>query len=372
MRSGPRYPRLLHRRHLLGGASAWALLGPGLVRAAPKPGTPPVFPRDHGAHLESAIEWWYITGALRDEREREYGFQITFFRTRTPLADRSPAPKSRLAATHLLFAHAALTDVQAGKLLHAERLVRWNGREGERASVHDTDLRIGNWTLRREDPASTYRGQWSDQDSGFGLALELQTTQPVLLQGERGYSRKSPRPQHASLYYSQPQLSTRGELTLRGQKLQVSGRAWLDHEWSQALLDPQAVGWDWVGLNLDDGSALTVFRLRREDGSTLWAGGSLRRPGMAVRAFEPQEVHMAPGRRWRSPTTGASYPVEWALDTPAGRHRVRAVVDAQELDSRASTGTVYWEGLSMVLDAQGQRVGAGYLEMTGYAQRLRL
>jgi predicted secreted hydrolase len=51
---------------------------------------------------------------------------------------------------------------------------------------------------------------------------------------------------------------------------------------------------------------------------------------------------------------------------------VRALLDAQELDSRSSTGTVYWEGLSDLLDAEGQRVGRGYLEMTGYAQRLVL
>jgi predicted secreted hydrolase len=47
-------------------------------------------------------------------------------------------------------------------------------------------------------------------------------------------------------------------------------------------------------------------------------------------------------------------------------------MDNQELDSRTSTGSIYWEGLSELLDERGRRVGLGYLEMTGYAGALRL
>jgi predicted secreted hydrolase len=104
----------------------------------------------------------------------------------------------------------------------------------------------------------------------------------------------------------------------------------------------------------------------------LWAGGSFRAPGAPVRAFEPGEVRFTPGRRWRSPATAADYPVQWTVETPAGRFELRALLDAQELDSRGSTGAIYWEGLSELLDAQGKRVGLGYLEMTGYASRLRM
>jgi predicted secreted hydrolase len=146
----------------------------------------------------------------------------------------------------------------------------------------------------------------------------------------------------------------------------------MDHEWSNEILHPQAVGWDWIGINLFDGSALTAFVLRRADGSALWAGGSWRLAGQPALAFGPEAVRFTPGRRWRSPSSAANYPVEWALDTPAGRFALRALMDAQELDGRGSTGTVYWEGLSELLDAQGRRVGLGYLEMTGYAGRLVL
>jgi predicted secreted hydrolase len=137
-------------------------------------------------------------------------------------------------------------------------------------------------------------------------------------------------------------------------------------------MDPQAVGWDWIGMNLDDGGALTAFRLRRADGTALWAGGSHRPRGGTVRDFGPDEVTFTPGRRWSSAASRATYPVEWTVATPAGRFGVHALLDAQELDSRASTGTVYWEGLSELFDASGRRVGSGYLEMTGYAGRLRL
>ncbi|MCJ7799811.1 MAG: lipocalin family protein, partial [Polaromonas sp.] len=142
--------------------------------------------------------------------------------------------------------------------------------------------------------------------------------------------------------------------------------------WSQELLHPGAVGWDWIGMNLDDGSALTAFRLRDKDGNALWDGGSFRSAQGALYVFSRGEVVFKPVRRWKSPLTQASYPVEWVVRTPADFYTVRAVLDNQELDSRQSTGAIYWEGLSELTGSNGQPVGSGYLEMTGYAQALRL
>ncbi len=161
-------------------------------------------------------------------------------------------------------------------------------------------------------------------------------------------------------------------MTLEGRTLEVRGRAWLDHEWSDSLLAPEAVGWDWIGINLLDGSALTAFRVRRADGSALHAGGSWRPAGGAVRSFSSADVVFTPRRRWTSPHTAASYPVVWTVQTPAGGFSVEAEFDDQELDSRRSTGAVYWEGLSRLRDADGRIVGRGYLEMTGYVERLKL
>jgi predicted secreted hydrolase len=157
----------------------------------------------------------------------------------------------------------------------------------------------------------------------------------------------------------------------------VAGTAWLDHEWSNELMPAEAVGWDWVGFNLSDGAALMAFRLRRADGSTVWAGGSYRAGPTAAgigatQAFAADQVRFEPLRRWTSPRTRAAYPVEWRLTTPAGRWHVVALQDDQELDSRASTGSVYWEGVSELKGEDGRVLGFGYLELTGYAGRLRL
>jgi predicted secreted hydrolase len=219
---------------------------------------------------------------------------------------------------------------------------------------------------------AAYRAVVASNSARFALDLIITPTQPVLLQGEAGLSRKGPGPEHTSRYYSEPQLAVQGTLTQQGRPLAVNGRAWLDHEWSDAFMPPQAVGWDWIGMNLDDGGALTAFRLRRADGSSVYAGGSLRRAGEAVRNFGPEEVVFTPGRVWQSAASKARYPVRWTVATPVGRYTVSALLDDQELDSRGSTGAIYWEGLSELLTEDGRRIGRGYLEMTGYAAALRL
>lgn len=334
-----------------------------------RPGVRLGFPRDHGAHPAYRTEWWYLTGALQDTASAQrFGFQITFFRSRV---DTARASHSAFAAHQLLFAHAALSDVQGQRLWHDQRIAR-AGLGLAEASTRDTHITLRDWRLGREGPPGqgVYLGQLAAK--GFALDLRLRQTQPLLLQGQAGYSRKGPAPDAASFYYSQPQLATQGMVTLADRRYNVQGSAWLDHEWSETLLDAHAVGWDWVGMNLHDGGALMAFRLRRADGSSVWAGGTLRDARGRTQVFGPDEVRFTPGRRWTSPATGAAYPVQWQLVTPAGRYTVVARFDAQELDSRASTGGVYWEGLSALQDADGREVGEGYLEMTGYVAPLRL
>ncbi|HEX7689910.1 MAG TPA: lipocalin-like domain-containing protein [Burkholderiaceae bacterium] len=365
------------------------------------------FPADHGAHPDSHIEWWYVTGWLRDTGHPsaarpgnadttataqadgeagdtpppDFGFQATFFRMRTGLAQDSP---SRFAARQLVFAHVALTDLSSGRPAHAAALLHDQraAREGLGiASVPAADgeqvVRLRDWTLARA-PGSGADGRSSHLRieapcNGFALSLALDGTQPVLLQGEAGYSRKGPRPGQASRYYSEPQLRVRGHVGRTGAPpREVAGRAWLDHEWSDELMSPDAAGWDWIGIDLLDGGALMAFRMRGRDGRPVWAGGSHRDASGTLRVFGPDEVEFRPLRRWRSPRTQAEYPVEWQLRTPAGRFRLAALHDDQELDSRASTGAVYWEGLSGLHDENGRVVGWGYLELTGYLERLRL
>lgn len=354
------------RRRLLALAACASLLPRALAAPAGAPGMQ--FPRDFGSHPASGIEWWYITGHVAatggGSEARAFGFQLTFFRSRVAATQ---GLRSAFAAKQLLFAHAALTDLQGGRLLHDQRIAR-AGMGVAFASQDDTVVRLRDWSLAREE--GHYLARLPAE--GFSLDLRFETTQPVLLQGEAGLSRKGPLPEQSSHYYSEPQLAASGQISLNGSRHTVSGRAWLDHEWSDTLMPPEAVGWDWIGMNLHDGGALTAFRLRDRQGGTVWAGGSFRPAGGAPQVFAHDAVRFTPGRNWQSPASQARYPVEWTVQTPAGRFAVRALLDNQELDSRGSTGAIYWEGVSELLDAQGRVLGRGYLEMTGYAQPLRL
>ncbi len=358
-------PALMRRALLLGGFglpfSAW----PGPPRTPLTGPSTLQFPRDFGSHPAFAIEWWYLTGRLLSAA-REFGFQLTFFRSRVPSTQ---AMTSAFAAKQLIFAHAAVTDVSGQKHRHDQRIAR-EGFGVAHALPSDTGISLRDWSLVHA--SGHYSAHAAGQD--FGFQLDLTETQPLLLQGEQGLSRKGPKVQQSSFYYSLPQLKVRGDLTLDGRKMAVMGSAWLDHEWSQSLLDPNAVGWDWIGMNLLDGSALTAFQLRDKAGQALWQGGSYRHAdaGAAARIFGAGSVDFTPLRHWLSPLTRATYPVEWALKTPAGDFTIEAILDPQELDSRNSTGAVYWEGLSELRDPQGRLLGHGYLEMTGYAAPLRL
>ena len=367
---------LLQRRHFLGTAAGAGLaLHPQVWAQSP---TSLSFPRDAGAHPDFATEWWYATGYILAEGSAPdaapaFGFQVTFFRSRVA---KTQDMKSGLAARQLIFAHAALTDISGKKLWHDQRIARASGAQpGQNpldtasASVQDTGVALRDWSLQRQ--GGDLRAQLAGAD--FSLALTLRASQPVLLQGDRGLSRKGPDPKQTSYYYSLPHLQVGGELMLQGKRHGVGAgsTAWLDHEWSKEMLPPQAAGWDWIGINLLDGSALTAFRVRDNSGSALWDGGSFRTKGKLFN-FQRGEVVFQPLRVWKSPLSRASYPVEWLVRTPADFYTVRAVLDNQELDSRTSTGAIYWEGLCEVWDSNRKLVGRGYLEMTGYAAPIRL
>ncbi|MDO6414131.1 carotenoid 1,2-hydratase [Sphingomonas sp. BIUV-7] len=348
------------------------LLGAALLMAAApsgppfrdvRPGVALVFPRDHGAHRDHRTEWWYVTGWLDGPGGTHRGFQITFFRTATGLR---AASRSAFAPRQILFAHAALSDPAVGHLLIGERIAR-EGLGLARASTTDTDVRIDDWTMRRLPDGRFVAHVAGD---GFALDVSFRPDQPVLAQGDGGYSRKGPDPRSASRYYSLPHLDVTGSVTRGGRTERVTGTAWLDREWSSSYLPAGGVGWDWTGLNLDDGSALMAFRIRRVNGASLWAGGSWRAADGNVTVLGPQDVVFVPRHRWRSPRTGALYPVDPVLRVrlPGGVRSLplRPLFPDQELDGRKAGSPVYWEG---AVTTPG---GRGYLELTGYADRLRL
>jgi predicted secreted hydrolase len=301
------------------------------------------FPRDHGAHPQYRTEWWYATGWLQRGGE-PLGFQITFFRARPPWASRNP---SAFAPRQVLLAHAAIADPRHGRLRHDQRAAREAlGLAG--AATRTTDVWIDDWRLVLE--GGNYRARIAARD--FSLELSLAAARAPLLQGEGGYSRKGRRREEASYYYSRPQLAVAGNLSGDA----VAGRAWLDHEWSSQYLAPEGSGWDWCGLNLDDGGALMAFRIRGKDGGVHYA---------------PPGVAFTPLRTWRSPRTGVEYPVAMRVTAQGQDFELEPLMDDQELDARASTGNLYWEGAVRARQS-GREVGRGYLELTGYWKPMQM
>lgn len=329
------------------------------------PGRPLVLPFDFGAHPEFKTEWWYVTGWLTKPDGKPLGFQVTFFRSRTGVDDANP---SAFAPKQLIVAHAALSDPAFGRLVHDQRSAR-EGFDLAYARTGTTDLKLDDWRMRRGlDGAYTI----AIRSSELTLELRLTPSGPPLMQGDQGYSRKGPDPAQASYYYSEPQLSVSGVAGRAGTApVKVLGTAWLDHEWSSQALAPDAAGWDWVGANLADGSALMAFQIRSKQGGKLWAHAVLRDAAGKVTQFLPDQVSFIPQTRWKSPRTNAVYPVGTTIVTGGTSWRILPLQHDQELDTRRSTGAVYWEG-AVTIERDGKPAGHGYLEMTGYDKPLTL
>src|SRR5262245_34462085 len=326
------------------------------------PGYPMRFPRDEGSHPTFRIEWWYITGWL-NEASGPLGFQVTFFRARPDLKQDNP---SAFTPRQILIAHAALSDPAQRRLIHAQRAAR-AGFDLADAEMGRTRVWIDHWMLQQT--GTTYQARIAAPAFSFELAFDA--TQPPFKQGQDGFSRKGPARESASYYYSLPHLKVRGVIARAGRPQPVAGSAWLDHEWSSQYMEEKAVGWDWIGINLQGGAALMAFRMRDPQGRAYWAGGALRRANGSIRVFSPDDIRFTPRRDWRSPRTGTTYPVSWLIRAGDLELTVEPLFDDQEHDTRATSGTIYWEGAVRALSA-GALAGLGYLELTGYWRRVNL
>jgi predicted secreted hydrolase len=321
------------------------------------------FPHDEGSHPEFRLEWWYVTGWVEDGQRNPLGFQITFFRARPELEHDNP---SAFTPRHVIIAHAALSNPAQGRLIHVQRAARANlGLAG--AAEGRLHVWLDDWSLESRGRDCFARIPAHE----LQLALAFEATQPPLLQGAAGFSRKGPEPASASYYYSQPHLAASGTVALGSETRNVSGVAWLDHEWSSEYMAREAVGWDWVGINLDGGAALMAFRMRGKDGGSHWAGGALRGTDGRVQSFAPGEVRFTPRRIWRSARTGTRYPVSWLVQAGGLEVAIEPLFDDQEHDTRASSGTIYWEGAVRAFTG-GTPAGRGYLELTGYWRPITL
>ena len=360
------------RRRLLAGLAGWLALPatpapstdhrpPSTPYAKVVPGYRIRFPEDEGAHPDFRLEWWYVTGWL-NEKSAPLGFQVTFFRVRPDLRHANP---SAFTPAQILIAHAALSDPAHGRLAHVQRAAR-AGFDLAGAGTGRTRAWIDDWSLDQE--GNRYRCRIPGGE--VHLDLEFAPTQPPMLQGDRGYSRKGPRPESASYYYSLPHLGVSGTVARSGKAQPVEGRAWLDHEWSSQYMEEAADGWDWIGINFMDGSALMAFRMRGR-GSDVWAGGTLRHADGRTQAYSSGDIRFVPRRHWKSGRTGAAYPVSQAVRAGGLELVIEPLFDDQEHDTRASSGTIYWEGAVRAL-RESRPVGLGYLELTGYWKRPNL
>ncbi len=343
--------RLLGIAAVAGGLAAFAVAAVAAVAASPIR-----FPRDHAAHLDVPLEWWYWTGHLRGDGGREYGFQLTFFRLRD---------------VHL--AHFAWSDVASGRFTYEEKVhLALPGIAG--ASETGLDVFNEDWSARESKPGPEGLQTLRARTKQGLLTLTLSPVKPPVLHGEGGLSRKGPGPDEYSSYVSLTRLDVSGTRVRDGKTERLEGRAWFDHEWGPGGLPAGIAGWDWFALMLDDGSELMLYRMRKADGSgsaSSFSAGTFVPAKGAPRAIAWKDVRLSPKTRWTSPRSGAVYPAVWELAVPTLGLEVtlKPLLADQELVTSASTNVTYWEGACRVDGTVGGRPAAGraYVEMTGYA-----
>jgi predicted secreted hydrolase len=314
---------------------------------------PLAFPRDHGAHPDAPVEWWYYTGHLSGSAGRSYGFQLTFFRVRE---------------VHL--AHFAWTDVASRRFHYDEKTHL--GLPGIAAAAKDRlDVSNEDWSAKAAPDGSHILAA-----SGRAGRVELRLTpgKASVLHGTNGLSRKGAGPLEFSRYVSITRLAARGSLSTGSRTEPLAGTAWFDHEWGSGVLPAGAAGWDWFALQLDDRSELMLYRMRRPDGSaTPFSSGTFVPPRGPSVPVAWTDVRLTESAHWTSPRSRARYPAAWRIVVSPLAIDVTVVplVPDQELDTSVSTGVTYWEGACGVRGTHAGRPvsGKAYVELTGYAGR---
>ncbi len=333
--------------------------GQGFARV--EPGRALEFPRDHGAHPDYRIEWWYLTANLVDQAGRHWGLQWTLFRQ---ALDPTPVTEG-WSSNQIWMAHAALTTPDGH--FHEQRFARGGiGQAGVTDLARDGYFNawLDDWEWR-SDGAALLPARLDFSVDGREVNLTLEATGELVLNGDSGYSQKSAQGQ-ASYYYSHPHIRVSGSVDDGADRHFLHGQGWLDREWSSQPLAENQQGWDWFSLHLDDGHKLMVYQLRHADGEH-WRSGNWIDPRGTSRKLERAEIELRQLAR-REVETGRGgrreLPLEWqlAIDGDARRLRIRPLYDDQWMD----TAFPYWEGVVLVENDAGEPAGIGYMELTGY------
>lgn len=325
------------------------------------------FPKDFGPHEDYQTEWWYYTGNLETESGRPFGYELTLFRRGlTPgLPDQQG---SDWRSNQVYFSHFTLSDIENQQFYPVER---FNRGAAELAGAQAKPYRIwlDDWSVEETQPGQL---QLHAQGPDTELNLQLFLTKPIL-QGNQGYSVKGPEPGNASYYYSVVQQPTQGTVAVQGETFDVDGVSWTDHEFSTSALSKGTQGWDWFSLELENGSALMLYGLRLQDGSTtLESNGTYVTPEGKVSHLNREDYQIEVLDRWTSPKSRALYPSKWAITIPSLdlEMQVTPMMNNQEL----LLSTTYWEGAIGITGTKAQTPiqGKGYVELTGYDRDLSL
>jgi len=324
------------------------------------------FPRDHFNHPDFRTEWWYYTGNLHTEGGQRFGFELTFFRQGV---DRRAIPPSVWDVRDVWMAHLALSDIDGRRFFYTERL----NREGAGLAGADFEQRRvwnGNWRAQWVDASTQQLDAVADN---FSFSLSARSAKAPVIHGKNGISQKAEGEGKASHYISLTRLVTTGVIEFEGKKYEVEGLSWMDHEFFTYQLDAAQSGWDWFSLQCADGSEIMLLRLRRKDGSTdPYSTGTYVDPQGHSRLLSANDFSLTPGKAWTSPTTHASYPIEWSLRIPplGIDAALTTRLPQQELASNRGAPP-YWEGAVDVIGTKrgDSLIASGYLEMTGYSGR---
>ena len=331
------------------------------------PGYTYQFPRDDFSHDDYRIEWWYYTGNLKGEKNRSFGYQLTFFRVRLQQEPRSDNASS-WEIDHIYFAHMTVSDIQNKKFHFFERI---NRKGGNNSGATSDQLHVWNenWSLTSKDNSHHLQAI----EKGTGLNLRLSPIKKRVLHGKEGISKKGSGSGDASHYFSFPRMETIGEVFLKGQAFPVKGISWMDHEFSSNQLNDNLVGWDWFSIKLDNQSELMLYQLRnKKGGKDPHSSGTLISADGQSHHILGHEFAITPIKFWTSPHTNATYPAGWTLTLPEGTLRITPDFPDQELYHLRSIAGSYWEGsVTIKGKLQGQPVsGKGYVELVGYEKPL--
>jgi predicted secreted hydrolase len=321
------------------------------------------FPRDHFDHPDYQTEWWYYTGNLKTPDGHRFGFELTFFRQGV---NRDPKLTSAWQIEDLYLAHLALSDLDGKRFYHFERMNRAGpGLAGVDAGAGR--IWNGNWSIAWARGLQNLEAAASE----FTLHLKMESNKPPVIHGKNGVSQKAAGAGRASHYLSFTRLLASGSLELNGKPYSLTGTAWMDHEFFTHQLEGGQGGWDWFSLQLDDGTELMLYRIRRADGAAdpFSAGTYVDARGIA-KHLDASDFSLEPGETWTSPDTGGKYPIRWRIAAPSLGIDLEAATPLanQEMTGASRFTPNYWEGAIEVTGKRGAATirGVGYLEMTGY------